>query len=302
MGMENSRVGSRLGRQVMKAVPLALMGVMPLFPAIAAAAQIPEPPTPPPIELPTPLPTIESTSPVKVGGIPSADDASLGAAAPGGSEAPQPGSGSARERPGSGPVAQPQTDRPRIAVRKSNDANEDGTFSRSENASEPHATVRFRVEIENVGDEPAEVERITDSYRVVTVEVCDRLVGDRLSSGQTMLCEFDLEDYAPDRFDSVANTVSVVVSAADDNGRRSSERAVSTVTTPGDGGGTQVLGEQVTQEAPAGDPGAGEPPRPALTGMQLLPLASSALALALLGGLFLTWGRRIERAAARVPS
>jgi hypothetical protein len=197
------------------------------------------------------------------------------------------------------PTRQPGSLRPRISVRKTNDADQDGTFSRAEDAPQPAADVPFRVEITNVGDGSVEIEKVSDSFRLATLDVCSELIGDRLAAGSTVSCTFELAAYAPPRFDSVANTISVVASAASDSGHRASERAVSTVTTPGNDDEAEVLGEQVTSEPPGAPnpPSASEGPRPALTGLYVLPLAAVALFLALSGALLIALGRRLERVA-----
>ena len=204
-----------------------------------------------------------------------------------------------------GVARQPAGNRPRISVRKSNDANADGSFSDREDAPRPEADVRFRVQITNEGDQSVEIAEISDSYRLTTIDVCADLIGDRIAPGSTVECTFKLDRYAPPRFDSVANTVSVVVRAVSDSGRRASSEDVSTVITPGDGSGdpadgseTQVLGEQVTRGEAGQDPPSENPPAPAVTGLSVLPLASAALFLALAGALFLGLGRRLERRVA----
>jgi hypothetical protein len=201
------------------------------------------------------------------------------------------------------PSRQPGSTRPRISVRKTNDADQDGTFSRAEDAPQPAADVPFRVEITNVGNGSVEIEKVSDSFRLATLDVCSELIGDRLAAGTKVSCTFELAAYAPPRFDSVANTISVVASAASDSGRRASGRAVSTVTTPGSDDEAVVLGEQVTSEPPGASnpPSASEGPRPALTGLYVLPLAAVALFLALSGALFIGLGRRLARAAAASP-
>jgi hypothetical protein len=209
-----------------------------------------------------------------------------------------PGDGS---RP-TGSSRQPRSRRPRISVRKTNDADQDGTFSQEERASRPQADVRFWVRITNRGNGAVQIEEISDSFRGATLDVCSTLIGDQIPPDRSVTCTFELDRYAPPRYDTVANTVSVVVSAAGEAGPGGTGHATSTVITPGDAGGAEVLGEQITRE-PQGAPNPGSEgnglPTPALTGLSVLPLASLALLLALTGSILIGLGRRLEGSAAR---
>jgi hypothetical protein len=120
--------------------------------------------------------------------------------------------------------------RPRISVEKRNDASGDGRFSRQEAAASPGADITFMVNITNVGRGPFRIARISDSYGTTNIEVCRQLLGRTLHPGRAAACTFTIEDYAPPRFDSRANTVSVSAKATKGN-RTAAAAAISTVTT-----------------------------------------------------------------------
>jgi hypothetical protein len=142
-----------------------------------------------------------------------------------------------------------QATRPRISVNKSNDADRNGVYTSDEVAPSPGADVSFRVKITNLGRRAVRIERILDSYRETHEEVCGELLGRRIPPSASKRCTFVLEEYAPSRFDSVANTVDVTVQATS-SGRRRTASDISTVTTLS-GGGDEVLGETATGRAPA---------------------------------------------------
>jgi hypothetical protein len=178
------------------------------------------------------------------------------------------------EAPAAAPPAgvRAQATRPRISVNKSNDADRNGVYTSDEVAPSPGADVSFRVKITNLGRRAVRIERILDSYRETHEEVCGELLGRRIPPSASKRCTFVLEEYAPSRFDSVANTVDVTVQATS-SGRRRTASDISTVTTLS-GGGDEVLGETAT------GPGAGDQGGMASTGFDLRP--SIALAMALL--------------------
>jgi hypothetical protein len=167
--------------------------------------------------------------------------------------------------------ARGQTSRPRVSVDKRNDANGDGTYTSDEVAPRPGAAVSFRVRITNLGRSAVRIERIVDSYRETHEEVCGDLRGQRIRPSTSKTCIFVLPNYAPPRFDSVANTVDVRVNETS-TGRRTTGSDISTVTTLR-GGENQVLGESTTR------PSAGGQGEMASTGFDLLPPISLAMLL-----------------------
>jgi hypothetical protein len=167
--------------------------------------------------------------------------------------------------------ARGQTSRPRVSVDKRNDANGDGTYTSDEVAPRPGAAVSFRVKITNLSRSAVRIERITDSYRETREDVCGDLRGQRIRPSASKTCTFVLAEYAPPRFDSVANTVDVSVNET--STRRSTTGSdISTVTTLGEGD-DEVLGETIGQ-------GTGGQGRTASTGFDVMP--ASALAILLL--------------------
>jgi hypothetical protein len=181
-----------------------------------------------------------------------------------------------------------QTSRPRVSVDKTNDADGDGTYTSDEVAPRPGADVSFRVRVTNLGRSAVRIERITDSYRDTRDDVCSEFRGQRIRPSTSKTCTFVLQDYAPPRFDSVANEVEVTVRQPS-SGRRATELDISTVTT-GAAGGNEVLGEQTT------GPGAGGSGRMASTGFDFMPASALAMLLLATGAGLLRLGERPIRA------
>jgi hypothetical protein len=172
-------------------------------------------------------------------------------------------------------------------VDKRNDANGDGTYTSDEVAPRPGAAVSFRVRITNLSRSAVRIERITDSYRETREDVCGDLRGQRIRPSTSKTCTFVLEDYAPPRFDSVANTVDVRVNETS-SGRRTTGSDISTVTTLG-AGDDQVLGETTGQ-------GIGGRGRTASTGFDVMPAIGLAMLLLASGTGLVRLGERSTHA------
>lgn len=223
---------------------VALAGTFAVMPVAAAVAQLPLPPSPPPIDLDEADETVKDTS--GKAGKAIEDAANVVKGVSGAKPQGDPGRLAASD-PGQASSAQ----KPKFLVKKTNDADQDGKYSADEVAPEPEADVRFRVRIKNKGAGAIEVARVSDSYGATSEEVCDQLIGELVDPGKAVSCTFELEDYAPPQYDSLANTVEVVAAAAGDSTKRTTKSDVSTVTTLDGGSQAQVLGETASAEGSA---------------------------------------------------
>lgn len=300
------RGGSRRHRVRPVRLVVALAGTFAVMPMAAAVAQLPLPPTPPPIDLDDADGTVQDTS--ETAGKVVEDAAKAVKGVSGAKQEGDPG-----RLAGSDPGQASSAQKPKISVRKTNDADQDGKYSADEVAPEPEADVRFRVRIKNKGAGAIEVVRVSDRYGAATEEVCEQLVGELIDPGKSASCTFELEDYAPPQYDSLANTVEVVAAAAGDSTKRTTKSDVSTVTTLDGGSGAVVLGETAgsgegstnggdvagtaTEEEAA--PAEPAPERQegslASTGLAVVRLALVAAFLGLTGGTLLYAGRRRAR-------
>jgi hypothetical protein len=183
--------------------------------------------------------------------------------------------------------------RPKIAVRKMNDADGNGLYSPSEVAERSGQDVPFRIIIQNVGQRAVTIRRITDSYDANTFDVCGALIGDQLRPGQRARCTFVLGDYAPPQFDSRSNTIEVTATTREGGGRVSDSAFSAVTTIPG--AGDQVRG------AVERNPGSqGRSPGFAFTGSYLARLAGLGVALILAGAMLVRTGRRDPGVLGRV--
>ena len=125
---------------------------------------------------------------------------------------------SARQR-GSVAMSGPAVFMPMIVV-KANDADGDGTFTDSEIAPLPSATVQFRVTIRNVGSDEVVVIGVRDVFSDSSGNsertVCSDLVGSSIGPGETVICRFSLEDYAPAPGGRMVNTFELAVTKPSD--------------------------------------------------------------------------------------
>jgi hypothetical protein len=171
-----------------------------------------------------------------------------------------------------------------VVVAKTNDADEDGSFSRVEIAPEPRADVAFRIVIRNVGSQPVTVLGLSDylpggGQVSVRREVCADLAGTTIDPGATVVCAFTLSGYAPPEGGVKVNTAAANVVVGDEmtgGGITRSLYATSSVQT----GPTEVLGLVLP------DPGA-----LARTGAAVLPLLAAAIFFATVGAQLLRAGR-----------
>jgi len=183
---------------------------------------------------------------------------------------------------------------PEISVRiqKTNDANEDGIFTNSEEARLEGQDVDFHLVITNTSDETVVITDLTDAFGQTELDLldaeCPSLDGIELDPGESVTCTFTLEDYAPPAQTTLVNVAEVcvrivggVLVACDDN----PSRVRSAV----------VLGRTVTPTT-APPPTRTPPGGIAFTGpAAAVTLAALALVLLTVGTGFLWAGRRRGR-------
>jgi uncharacterized repeat protein (TIGR01451 family) len=184
---------------------------------------------------------------------------------------------------------------PDIDVRKTNDADTDGSFHDKEEALHEGDAVTFKVVITNTGNVAITLDSLTDEYPLgvgapfdqecLTAEG-ENVLGMTLQPGESVTCFFTLDDYAPEPNGEIVDVVTVEgddidnpetppVSADDD----------STVTTP------EVLPTPPVRPRPP------QPPAPpgevlAATGAELALMGLVALALVLAGIVLSYLGRK----------
>jgi hypothetical protein len=109
-----------------------------------------------------------------------------------------------------------------VTVEKTNDADQDGTFSDEETVVVDPATpglsgtVTFRAVITNTSSVDVVINEITDAFGPNVIGVCEALEGTVLSPAGSTTCEFTIEDYAPQRGATQLDTVTVTVAEAAD--------------------------------------------------------------------------------------
>jgi hypothetical protein len=159
---------------------------------------------------------------------------------------------------------------------KDNDADGDGTFTDSEEASEEGQDVTFQVVITNTSDVDVQIMSLTDAFGETTIDQLPCLtaggqsvLGMWLDPDESVTCTFTVQDYAPPAGESLVDTVEVIVCAkgSDD---RASDSDTSIVTT------SEVLGGIVTPPRPGVQPPAA--PGEQVAGAQALAVTGSELA------------------------
>jgi uncharacterized repeat protein (TIGR01451 family) len=111
------------------------------------------------------------------------------------------------------------TEPPVITVIKSNDADQDGTFSDTETADGVPVTVTYQVQIANASSDPAVIESVADDIHDISGSTCAALIGTEVAAGQTLTCTFDVT------FDADDQSVTNVFTATGVNGAGSSTDA-----------------------------------------------------------------------------
>jgi len=102
-----------------------------------------------------------------------------------------------------------------VTVNKVNDANSDGTFTKSETAKTVGQTVPFQATITNTSATPVVVGALTDEWpgmpAFTLATACSGIVGTTLDPGQSKLCSFSETNYGPASGASLTDTVKVDV-------------------------------------------------------------------------------------------
>jgi len=118
---------------------------------------------------------------------------------------------------------------------KTNDANGDGTFSKSETAKTAGATVPFRAVITNTSDVAIVLDTLTDEWpgqaSFSLASACPGIVGTTLNAGASVTCNFSQSNYAPASGQSKTNTVVTTCHQSGLPGNTCRKDDTSTVTT-----------------------------------------------------------------------
>jgi hypothetical protein len=174
-----------------------------------------------------------------------------------------------------------------VLIQKTNDANEDGTFTNNERSDAEGLPVDFSLVITNTSDVAVQITDLTDSFDGTTLNLlgakCSALTGVTIDPGESVSCTFTLNDYSPAANDDLVNTTRVCV-------RMVGGTATACDTNPSRVHTPSVLGT-VVRPTPTTRPPGGL----AFTG-QAEALWFGALALALFGtGSGLLWAGRRRR-------
>jgi uncharacterized repeat protein (TIGR01451 family)/fimbrial isopeptide formation D2 family protein len=180
---------------------------------------------------------------------------------------------------------------PDIDVRKTNDADTDGSFNDEEEALHEGDPVTFRVVITNTGNVAIELDSLLDEYEDIAINPdCLTAEGQNvlemtLEPGESVTCFFTVDDYAPEPNGRIVDVVTVEGHEVQNPESTVSDFDDSAVTTP------QVLPEPPIRPQP---PPPGPPPGQVLpvTGAELALMGLAALALVLTGIVLSFLGRK----------
>jgi len=124
-----------------------------------------------------------------------------------------------------------------VTVNKVNDANSDGTFTKSETAKTVGQTVPFQATITNTSATPVVVGALTDEWpgmpAFTLATACSGIVGTTLDPGQSKLCSFSETNYGPASGASLTDTVKVDVHQPGNTANTAHGESTSTVAGPG---------------------------------------------------------------------
>jgi uncharacterized repeat protein (TIGR01451 family) len=140
---------------------------------------------------------------------------------------------------------------PGIAIRitKTNDANNDGIYTDSEESKRSGLDVPFRLVITNTGEETVRITDLTDSFDQTVLDLldakCAKLAGATLDPGESVVCEFTLNNYSPPEDTVLENMVEVCVKMVGGD-RTDCDRDPSRVRS------AVVLGRTITKTPPGG--------------------------------------------------
>jgi uncharacterized repeat protein (TIGR01451 family) len=122
---------------------------------------------------------------------------------------------------------------PTLTVDKTNDANDNGTFTNSEVATAAGSDVTFRVTVTNTSFYTVVIKSITDVVGVTSIPVscAAAFVGQTLAVGGSKTCTFTVANYSPADGGSKTNTATVTVHQTGDTGNDASDSDTSIVST-----------------------------------------------------------------------
>jgi len=87
-----------------------------------------------------------------------------------------------------------------LTVVKTNDANGDGVFNKTEDANGPGQTVAFRVLIENTSSVPVQIASLTDEWPGQAPfdlnAKCPNVIGTTLAAGGSVTCNFTVDNFS----------------------------------------------------------------------------------------------------------
>ncbi|HEV8571615.1 MAG TPA: DUF11 domain-containing protein [Actinomycetota bacterium] len=180
---------------------------------------------------------------------------------------------------------------PDIDVRKTNDADADGSFHDEEEALHEGDPVTFRVVITNTGNVAIQLDSLLDEYEETSINPdCltaegENVLGMTLEPGESVTCFFTVDDYAPEPNGEIVDVVTAEGHDVQNPETTVSDFDDSTVTTP------QVLPRPPVRPRPP------QPPAPpgevlAATGAELALMGLVALALVLAGIVLSYLGRK----------
>jgi hypothetical protein len=168
-----------------------------------------------------------------------------------------------------------------VSIAKTNDANNDGTYTDSEEAKSSGLDVPFRVVITNTSNESVTIASLTDTFPGDVIDLlagqCSNLAGQTLDPGESVECDFTVNNYSPDDdAGAKVNTVEVCVELVGDATTTACDDDPSRVRS------ATVLGRTVTPPPTGTPPPTRTPPSgTAFTGSEDT-LAFGLLAMALL--------------------
>ncbi|MGH2683166.1 MAG: DUF11 domain-containing protein [Actinomycetota bacterium] len=178
---------------------------------------------------------------------------------------------------------------PDIDVRKTNDADADGSFHDEEEALHEGDPVTFRVVITNTGKVAILLDTLVDEYEEISISPdCltaegENVLGMILEPGASVTCFFTVDDYAPEPNGEIVDIVTVEGHDTQNPETTVSDFDDSTVTTP------EVLPTPPIRPEPPVPPA---PPILPVTGAELALMGLLALGLVLAGIILSFLGRK----------
>lgn len=122
-----------------------------------------------------------------------------------------------------------------LTLVKTNDANQDGTFTKSESAKTVGQAVQFRAVITNTSDVAIVLDTLTDEWpgqpSFSLDSACPGIVGTTLAAGASDTCNFTESNYAPAVGSSKVNTVTTTCHQSGVADNKCTKNDTSTVTT-----------------------------------------------------------------------